>query len=276
MKYFLKKIYRSVKIQKLKFTEKPFQILDGSDALELGREQKIPKNVYQTFRYDSFGKTHFQQIKKFRKLNQDLNFIFFNEDDQVGWMDKNWAHTKIYEIYNNLKFGPSRADIFRYCLLFSLGGYYFDINKGCAVPLVSLHDKDSECLITFESNDVFIPPKKKIFNMLQEPSKYIVQWGFGFAEGHPFLERVIKNIEKDYSLYKGREFSNPKTAILMFTGPGQFTKSVREVLEMSTDINFTQCGIDFNKKGIFSMKGSEARYLLSPSYENVRNSIIVS
>lgn len=262
-------------MQMLKFTEKPFRILNNRNALELGREQKIPKNVYQTFKFNSFGKRHFQEITKFRELNKDLNFVFFDENAQDTWMAHNWPNTKIYQIYENLNFGPARADIFRYCILFSLGGYYFDISKGCSVSLASLHHQDSEGLITFENNDVYIPPDKIITNILREPSKYIVQWGFGFIAGHPFLERVIKNIEEDYPFYKDREFSNPKKAILMFTGPGQFTKSVRQELNKSSNINFTQAGIDFNDKGIFSMKGSEARYLLSPAYAKAKNCIIV-
>lgn len=275
MKYLLYKILQGVKMQALKFTEKPFRNLNNRDALEIGRKQKIPKNIYQTFKLNSFGKRHFQEIIKFRELNKDLNFIFFDDEAQDAWMACNWSDSKIFQIYKNLKFGPSRADIFRYCVLYKLGGYYFDISKGCSVPLTSLHDEGSACLITFENNEVYIAPDKNIFNVLQEPSKYIVQWGFGFVAGHPFLERVIKNIEKDYPLYKGREFSNPKTAILMFTGPGQFTKSVRQALNKSSNINFTQAGIDFNKKGIFSMKGSEARYLLSSAYADSKNCIIV-
>ena len=62
----------------------------------------------------------------------------------------------------------------------------------------------------------------------------------------------------------------------MFTGPGQFTKSVRQVLVESPNVNFTQSGIDFYKKGVVSMQGSEARYILSPAYEYVRNSVIVT
>jgi mannosyltransferase OCH1-like enzyme len=275
MSYLIKKIYKKIKKQTLKFTETPFCILKNREAFELGREQKIPKNVYQTFMYNKFGKTHFKELNNFRNLNEELNFFFYDEDKQDAWMADNWLDTQIYHIYKKLNFGPARADIFRYCILYTLGGYYFDISKGCLVPLISLHTPESECLITFESNDVFIPPDYKIFNILKEPTKYIVQWGFGFAPGHPFLEKVIENIEKDYPLYRGRKFLNPKAAILMFTGPGQFTKSVRQVLNISPNINFTQAGIDFNQKGIFAMKGSEARYLLCPAYAETRNTCIV-
>jgi mannosyltransferase OCH1-like enzyme len=275
MKHQFKKMFRAVKKQKLKLTEMPFQILESRTALAQGREQKIPKNVYQTFKFNSFGKTHFEQISRFRELNQDLNFIFFDEDAQDSWMENNWIGTEIHNIYKKLRFGPARADIFRYCSLYAQGGYYFDISKGCKVPLTSLHSEESECLISYEQNEVFISPDRQIFNILEHPEKYILQWGFGFTSGHPFLKKAINNIELEYSLYKGRTFENPKTAILMFTGPGQFTKSVRQVIFDYPDLSITQAGIDFNRQGIFSMKGSEARYLLSPAYANSKNSVIV-
>ena len=262
MQYKIKKIFRAVQKQRLKLTEMPFQILESRMALEKGREQKIPKNVYQTFKFNSFGKTHFEEISKFRELNRDFDFIFFDEGAQNTWIENNWFGTKILSIYKNLKFGPARADIFRYCILYTQGGYYFDISKGCRVPLTSLHDEECECLISFEQKDVFISPDRQIFNILKYPEKYILQWGFGFSSGHPFLKKTIDNIELDYHLYKGRKFENPKTAILMFTGPGQFTKSVRRVLLDYPDLSITQAGIDFNRQGIFAMKGSEARYLL--------------
>ena len=52
MSYLIKKIYKKIKKQTLKFTETPFCILKNREAFELGREQKIPKNVYQTFMYN--------------------------------------------------------------------------------------------------------------------------------------------------------------------------------------------------------------------------------
>ncbi len=275
MRHQLKKIFRHLKYKKLHLTEKPFLKLEDRPALEKGRGQLIPKNVYQTFKYPYFGKTHFNEMMRFRSLNPELSFHFFDESEQDAWMSQNWEG-EIHDIYQKLHFGPARADIFRYCILFKLGGYYFDISKGCLTPLVELHDADSEGLISFEKNDVFLPPDADVFNQLMEPTKYVLQWGIAFCKEHPILKKVIENIGCDYFLYKDRIFYNPKTAILMFTGPGQFTKSVRQVLSERPELKITQAGIDFHGQGVFALRGSEARYLLSPAYADVRNAIIVN
>ena len=275
-KFLLKKIFFKIKIQKLKFTEKPFLILKNRDRLKSGRKQKIPKNVYQTFSVNCFGKNHLNEIRKFQELNHDLNFIFFDDNARNKWMAQNWSDTKIYSIFKRLKYGPSCSDIFRYCLLFTLGGYYCDISKSCKVPLFSLHDSDSEALISFEENDHHMSTDKKIFNIIKEPTKYIIQWAFGFIPRHPFLKRVIKNIENDYELYSGRKFLNPKKAIVMFTGPGQFTKAVHQILVESNYKKFNQISIDFDQNACIFMRGSEARYIFASPYENEADSIIVS
>lgn len=253
----------------------PYQELENRYATQRGRDQRIPKTLYQTFSVPFFGKSHFKELQNFRKTNPELDFIFFSEEDRDQWMQEHWGGTLIHEIFCNLQFGPAKADIFRYCILFKQGGYYFDISKACRVPLTSLHEAKSDCLISFEKNDLYYPPDSDVFNVLLEPNKYVLQWGMGFVSEHPILRKVISNIELDYHLYKNRVFQNPKIAILMFTGPGQFTKAVRQTLKEYPNSNIIQAGQDFNGQGIFSLKGAEVRYLHSPSYAEVRNTIIV-
>ena len=275
MKYKLKKILQLVKKQKLKLTETPFQVLHDRKPLEIGRKQSIPKVVFQTFKTNLIGKRHYKEIQKFRSLNPSLNFKFFDESARNEWMRENYQGTAIFEIYHKLKYNPGKADIWRYCVLYKNGGYYFDISKGCSIPLQDLHDPESEALISFENNALHYPPSKDSFSLLLHPEKYILCWGFGFVQNHPILKSVIESIEDDYELYRSKEFVVPKDGILMFTATGRFTKIVRSELSKNPAMNMKQAGIDFNGNGIFFMKGSEARYLLSPAYAEFRNSIIV-
>ena len=275
MKTLLKKIFKESQRQKLKLTEMPFQVLQDREPLEIGQKQSIPKFVYQTFKSNLIGKTHYKEIQKFRSLNPSLNFKFFDEAARDEWMKKNYQDRKIFEIYHKLKYNQGKADIWRYCVLCKNGGYYFDISKGCSVPLQDLHEHDSEALISYESNALYYPPSKESFDLLSRPDKYVLCWGFGFVRNHPILRSVIESIECEYDLYKKREFFVPKEGLLMFTATGRFTKIVRSELSKDPAMNIVQAGIDFNGNGIFFMKGAEARYLLSPAYAEIRNSIIV-
>lgn len=253
----------------------PFRKLDNKKAEHSGRIQKIPKNVYQTFKVNSFGKRHLKQIEIFRKLNPTFNFIFFDENARDEWMNTNFNGKRILEIYNLSLLGPSKADIFRYCILYKQGGYYFDISKGVSIPLEDLHSPDSEAVISFEKNHLYYPPEKHNIDNILHIDKYILQWGLAFTANHIILKNVIESIEDEYLIYKNRLFLEPKIGVLMYTATGRFTKIVRDFLSNNNNIQITQAGIDFNGYGIFEMLGSKSRYILSPAYAELKNDIIV-
>ena len=235
----------------------------------------IPKDIYQTWENNLFGKSHYKEIIKFRSVNNNYNFFLFDKEKRDNYMKNNWANHEIYNVYTNSKFGQMKADIFRYCILYERGGYYFDISKGCNVPLDSLHKIDTEAFLSNEPIECIIPPDKKIFNKLKHPWNNFLQWGLGFKKKHLILEMIIDAIVNDYSSYVGVNFYKPKIAILSLTGTGQFTKIVREYIKVHGIDNLQQSGIYFEGKGIFSMKGSSVRHHLIKEYADIRNQSIL-
>lgn len=257
------------------YAELPMLELHDRKATQQFTNQLIAPVVYQTWEDRFVGKTHFKEIELFRALNPDLDFKLFDRHQRESYMREYWGEHPIYPIFTESQFGPMKADIFRYCLLFERGGFYFDISKGCNVPLESFLKPGSSALISFESHDCVIPPNLILDARLQYSEKLVLQWGMGFAKGHLILQRMIENICLHYPLFKGRTFQNPKNAILRFTGPGMFTKTVREYFEVQEDDSVTQAGVDFKGAGIFSLKGSWARYSTAPSYSKSKNQPIV-
>ncbi|QWD92036.1 hypothetical protein ICV00_04735 [Polynucleobacter asymbioticus] len=237
--------------------------------------QLIPKNMYQTWENKLVGKNHFKSIQNFISINDDLSFYYFDKNERDSYITQYWGHHQISEIYNHSKFGQVQADIFRYCILAERGGYYFDISKGCSSQLSKLHNPNDSALISFEGNYCGILPELDHLNYFMHPERYISQWGFGFAPQHLFLHRTIDNICKAYPFFQGKLFSNPKAAIISFSGTGMFTKSVREVTSEGFLGSVCQKGIDFNGHGIFIMPGSHARYLMIPDYADKINEVIV-
>ena len=82
---------------------------------------------------------------------------------------------------------------------------------------------------------------------------------------------LINEIVKIYPLYKNKIFENPKTAILNFTGPGMYTKTMRLFLYKNKIKDFTELDIKFNNNGIFKLNGSQIRYHFQPSYTYLKN-----
>jgi len=276
MFFFVKKIKKRIKEIYINATEFPLQPVQKKVLPKRQLpERAIPSVVYQTWKSNFFGKTHAQGIAHFRELNPDMEFNLFDDKDVDDYMEESYGKHPIYQIYKKAKFGPMKADIFRYCILYEKGGYYFDIKGYIAKPILEICPANYRGLISFESNDCSIPPDGKALFKVQHTTKLVLQWGIGFAKGHRVLERMIDSMCENYSFYKDRVFEDPKLAILSYTGPGKFTQIVREEIGHNETCDIYQSGIDFEGHGVYSMRGAEVRFLTSPSYANLKKAKIV-
>ena len=255
--------------------ELPLQVLSDRPALTPAPASKIPQVVIQTWEDRLFGKSHLKEMAKFRDLNPELSFELWDRDRRESYLRERWGTHPIFDIYHRSLFGPMKADIFRYCLMADRGGFYFDISKGCTVPLSSLYGPETEALITFEPHLSHIACEAAVAPHLLHPDKLLLQWGFGFAPGHAIPLRTIENICAEYPRYQGQTFAFPKDAIRELTGPIMFTKSVRDAYARGPLPNVVQAGIDFNGHGVFALKGSKVRYMTVPAYTKAKNQPIV-
>ncbi|NQU17552.1 MAG: hypothetical protein HQ564_05745 [Candidatus Saganbacteria bacterium] len=241
---------------------------------------KIPNVVYQTWESNKLGKTHFKELKKFRGMNMDYSFEFFDNLRMDNYMSKYYRSHKIHQIYQNAKFGPLKTDIFRYCILFERGGIYFDINKSVNISLRDIIQDNDEAIISFEQNPIreFIDweAPKKTKKILKHPELIVLNWGLAFTRGHVFLAKIIDNIVNDYKSWKMKRVSNVKSAIVQFTGPLMLTRSIWQVIEDDPGVSFRQMGIDFERHADFNMRGSWSRYAITASYAEFKNNVIVS
>ncbi len=258
----------------VKILESPLRELSNKSSTTSFPNNFIPPYLYQTWDDKFFGKTHFNEINNFREINPDLNFIIFDSNELLEYMENFWANHPIFKIFIQTKYGPMKADIFRYCILYERGGFYFDISKGCSKKISSFLTADTKVLLSYEGNDSIILPKLDLMGKILYPEKYILQWGMGFSKGHIILQNVIENICKYYDFMKSKNYNIPKNAILALTGPGMFTKTIFELPYSSFDHSIVQAGIDFDGYGDCALKGSSMRYFSVPSYVKAKNESI--
>ena len=257
------------------YWRKEMPLVDIGDRLvEVETANVIPNHLYQTWENKRFGKTHARAIQRFRDLNPEINFHLFDKDERDGYMRDHWGDHAIYAIYQNTLFGQGRADVFRACIICERGGYYFDISKGCSVPLTSLHSPDSTALLTNETNCLTVVPDFEIFDRFAHPGHFFVNWGFGCSPQHPILRRQIENICRYYPYFKGKTFHIPKDGLLQLTATGMWTKSIREVVKDTPDLDVTQAGLDFNGHSIFELEGSHFRYVSHAAYSQMRDMVV--
>ena len=266
----IKKILNSIKYRVRSFTETPLQNLHDQIA-DKPSNQKITPIVHQTWFQNKFGKTHLNSLKTFRSLNKNLNFKIYSDKEVSQYMEKYWSNSEIFSIFNNCILGPLKSDIFRYCILFDQGGYYFDISRGCKIPLTNLHDKDDHMILTYEDTECFLPPENHSIYDLKRPFNHMLQWGLAFESKHIFLKLLIDEIISVYPNFKNKIFENPKLAILNFTGPGMYTYVMRKYISTYGMKGISELDIKFNHEGIFKLEGSQFRYQQKQSYTYLKD-----
>lgn len=234
----------------------------------------IPKNIYQTWMQPALGKSHAAALAHFKALNPDFSFWLYDSKDMDAYMLEFYGAHPIFEIYTNAQFGPVKTDIWRYCILFERGGFYFDINKMVEAPLNTIVDPTDVAVISYEKNllPTYLP---KGPGVLTQPDRLILNWGFGFAKGHTILAAVINNIVADYPKFKNARVPNVKEAVLNLTGPHQLTKTIH-ALAASTKLSMCEAGVDFYGHGNANVRGSWVRYAAMPSYSRATDGVIVT
>lgn len=226
----------------------------------------IPANVFQTWETRKLTRRLHRSVSEFRELNPELSFKLYDANARDAYMEENWSHRDIFSVYRDANFGPLKADLFRYCILFDKGGFYFDISKGVSRPLREFIEPGSNELLSFEGNRSHREAPRALAKRLKKSQHLVAQWGFGFAPGHRILELQIQSIESRESVYRNRSFPNPKAAILEFSGPIPFTESVWGFLSENSNRTINQTEVDFDGAGIYTLPGSAGRYRQSASY----------
>jgi mannosyltransferase OCH1-like enzyme len=196
---------------------------------------------------------------------------FFTDSEMDEYMRTQWAHHPIFRVYLDATLGPMRTDIFRYCITFDKGGFWFDISKGLTKPIYEMCKPQDQVFLTFEKNRFDCGCDKSHDDA---PDLRIANFGFGFSRGHKLLEILIDQIVSDSANYRGKRFENPKDAVVMMTGPMALTHAaIAYTLETGQELKTIE--VDFESSSIFSLPGSEFRYWTKPSYYFSRDSIVL-
>ena len=87
------------------------------------------KHCYITWKSNRLPRSHAKDLAKFIANNSEYDFHFFDDGAQQAWMNENFPRSRILEIYNGMKFPAAKSGIFRYSIVWKLGGTYFSINR---------------------------------------------------------------------------------------------------------------------------------------------------
>lgn len=202
-------------------------------------DEMIPKKIWQTYKttYDLLPDYAMSATKTWIDKNPDWEYNYFSDEDVMDFVRDNFGQSWV-EIFESCPLGVMRADIWRVMVLYINGGMYTDLDTICNVSISEWFDQS----IGFknkvgEHEWVELSNKRILLNA--EHEMHLEQWTFLSEAEHPCLAKILENIENSFI---NPDYSNPHFVHHM-TGPGVFTKSILEYLDLWESVDSAPPGI---------------------------------
>lgn len=227
----------------------------------------IPKVVYYTHENIETVKKFERQIQYSKSKNKKYKFIFFDDNDRIKFIKKEFP--EFYNFYKRINegYGAAKADIFRVLILYKYGGIYIDCkttiddmdelflkypNKNFYTCSLYQYDK----IMHMINNNLFDSKYQNFFMATRKEDKIISKIKDEmFYMLSSFGKIKIKMINTSNKLFN--ILGNEKCGLLAvytYTGPRIFTKIINKYPDMAFDV-----GLADKQYVIYSDKSSIER-----------------
>jgi hypothetical protein len=197
--------------------------------------QKIPRIIWQTMKTNKVPVFMKNYADSWIDLNPEYEYRFHDDEDILNFLETDFPD--FLEGYKKLKFGASKADLWRYLIIYKFGGIYADIDCKCITPLNLWIKQESSFVTQLGTN------------------KDICQWLIISVPENPvFLkaaELTLENSKKNNSKtsHYGFQFSGNK---LILNEKSPLLKFEHEVLGLSGPPVLQKAAEDCYKEGSIS------------------------
>ena len=171
-------------------------------ARKLGKQIKIPKVIYQTFESMIVDKSVSQCVQGWINLNPEYEYRYYTGADRRDFIEK-YFDNRVLAAYDTLYPGAFKADLWRLCVLYQLGGVYCDIKLFPNHKLDSIIDEDLDAVLVIDLKC----PLKRYYEDIHNAF-------MAFVPKHPlvlkFIEGIVDNVEKRFYGHHCLTITGPK------------------------------------------------------------------
>lgn len=135
---------------------------ENFDTVESAINSSVPLNIFQTWMTSELPPKMAENIEFVKKQNPEFKYYFYDDSQCRRFIADNYDNN-VLDAYDRLVPGAYKADLWRYCILYKLGGIYMDIKMRPAnnFKLIDLttHEhyvKDRDSPIFFEKGHLGI------------------------------------------------------------------------------------------------------------------------
>jgi mannosyltransferase OCH1-like enzyme len=197
--------------------------------------RKIPKLIHQTYPSKDIPECLQSNIEHVKSTNPDWKYKLYSDEDIKFFIEKEYG-LGILKIFNriSLEYGAARADLFRYLLMYKLGGVYLDIKSSVSRPFSEVI-KHEDCYFISQWGGSESDPYREwgIHDELKNiTGGEFQQWYIISSPGHPFLYAVIQTVIYNINKYCYLTTGFGRLGVLRLTGPIAYTKAIDSILEI--------------------------------------------
>lgn len=220
-----------------------FSILWHNHHAQLSRSDPIPENIWQSFdpmkRSNPLYQTLGESIQSWIIHNPDFKYTLVSDEGANEFVAQHYQ-SRTRSTFDEIKIPVLQADLLRYILIESEGGYYGDVDTTLHKPIrqwIPAEYRDrARFLVGIEYDQLDNPAPSHGFK--QHIS--FAQWTFAATKGHPILTKVIEKVVHTlHDLAKKQKttiaaIEVPDQDVGSVTGPAIWTLAVFEGLSEAT------------------------------------------
>ena len=147
----------------------PFHIPRKARQQE-GVRNNVPLVIYESWKTHKVPKGTRDNIMALLQANPEFDYYLYSDEDCAAFIEDNYD-ADVLAAFKSLKPGAYKSDLWRYCILYKMGGVYLDIKYYSLVPLIDIIDEISTVYVKDLGGgcvyNAFLisPPKNEIFKL---------------------------------------------------------------------------------------------------------------
>jgi len=126
--------------------------------------------IYESWKTHEVPKGMRDNILRLLEMNPEFDYYLYSDEECAAFIADNYDQD-VLEAFHTLKPGAYKSDLWRYCILYKLGGVYLDIKYYSTVPLIRIIDENPTVFVKdlgkYCIYNAFLisPPKNEIFRL---------------------------------------------------------------------------------------------------------------
>jgi mannosyltransferase OCH1-like enzyme len=191
----------------------------------------IPRILHQTFYERALAPQLQQNVDQLRAANPGWEYRFYDDEDIVRFVRDNYPAAVLERFLRiDARYGAARADLFRYLLMYKVGGVYLDIKSGATHPFESVLRADDRFVLSYWNASNTANGWGQHYELRDIAAGELQQWHIICAPGHPFMKAVIDTVLANIDTYVPSLHGVGKNGVLRVTGPIAYTRAIHRIL----------------------------------------------